>query len=522
MARGHPQLWATDDTELQATRDGRQVTMTHNDRHLWAADNLEMLASLDSGSVRLVYLDPPFNSGRSYEALLGVSDLGHRRRDAFVDTWRWGDSTDRQLRALSQEVPRKVAEFLDAIVSVLGRCDLAAYLVMIAPRLIEAHRVLANDGALFLHCDPSASHYLKVLLDLVFGPDNFRNEVIWKRTHAHSGSRRFGPVHDVILFYSRASSYTWNQLYSPYSQAYIDKYFRNSDERGRYQLITCTGPGPRPGTRAHYAWRGVWPPSNRHWAWTEDKMEALEADGRIVYSSNGTPRLKRYVDDGEGTRLQDLWLDINPLSAHSAERTGYETQKPTELLERIIESMTQPGDLVVDPFGGSGTTAVAAERLGRSWQIADVSLLASALSLSRVRARGCASAIALHGFPETARTALSLRRDDPTAYAVWGTSMLATLLNREDTDPDLASGTGLWPGTAGAEAIVSWVPLTDQAVARNSRSKRVDRAFLLAAETDLAKALQSVNPDAVPVTTVELSACVTAAARRFGSALAAA
>lgn len=519
MARGDPQLFAADDMETMATRDGRQVTMTQRDRQLFAADNMEMLAALDAGSVRLVYLDPPFNSGRSYEALLGVSGLGHRRSGAFVDSWRWNDTTDGQLRAISKGGPRQVAEFLEAIVSTLGRCELAAYLVMIAPRLIEARRVLADDGALFLHCDPSASHYLKVLLDLIFGPDNFRNEVIWKRTHAHSGSRRFGPVHDVILFYSRTAAYNWNQLYTPYSREYIDKYFRNTDERGRYQLITCNAPGARPGTRAHYAWRGVWPPSNRHWAWTEDKMEAYEAEGRIVYSSNGTPRLKRYVDDGEGTRLQDLWLDINPLGAHSAERTGYETQKPAELLERIIEATTQAGDLVVDPFGGSGTTAVAAERLGRSWQIADVSLLASALSLSRVRALGCAAAIALHGFPESTKSALTLRRDDPIAYAVWGTSMLATLLDREDTDPDLASGSGLWPGETGAEAIVSWVPLTDRAVERSARPKRVDRALFLAAGPGSAATLEALTATAVPVTTVELSACVAPAAHQFGSAL---
>jgi hypothetical protein len=493
-----------------------------SDRQLWAEDNLQMLGALDDGEARLVYLDPPFNSGRSYEALLGVSELGHRRRDAFQDSWRWDDTAEGELRRLTAQAPREVGEFLQAIVSTLGKCDLTAYLVMIAPRLIEARRVLASDGALFLHCDPSASHYLKVLLDLVFGPDNFRNEVIWKRTHAHSSSRRFGPVHDVILFYSRTSSYSWRQLYAPYGQDYIDKYFRNSDERGRYQLITCTAPGARPGTRAHYAWHGVWPPSNRHWAWTADKMEEADAEGRLAYSSNGTPRLKRYVDDGEGTRLQDLWLDINPLGAHANERTGYETQKPVKLLERIIEATTQPGDLVVDPFGGSGTTAVAAERLGRSWQIADVSLLASSLSLSRVRTSGCNLPIELHGFPADVAAARDLRRADATAYAVWGTALLATLLNRQDTDPDLASGLGSWADKGRPEALLSWVPLTIRARRREAPKTQADRALILIADSASGELEKAFEQSGTPVTLVKLEACTTASARRFGSALVAA
>lgn len=498
------------------------MTTKHVDRHIWVDDNLEMLRTVATGSARLAYLDPPFNSGRSYEALLGVSDLGRRRRDAFKDTWRWSDDTEAELRRLTSEAPSQVAEILRAFASTLGKSELAAYLVMIAPRLVEARRVLAEDGSLFLHCDPSASHYLKVLLDLIFGVENFRNEVIWKRTHAHSSSRRFGPVHDVILFYSRSANYSWNQLYVPYSKDYLDKYFRHSDDRGPYQLITCTAPGARPGTRAHYQWRGVWPPSNRHWAWTEDKMEAAEAEGRLVYSSNGTPRLKRYVDDGEGTKLQDLWLDINPLSAHSAERTGYETQKPVELLERIIEATTQPGDLVIDPFGGAGTTAVAAERLGRSWQIADISLMAGALSLARVRASGYSDAVELHGFPASTVAARTLRDNDPTGYAVWGTAMLSTLLNRRDTDPDLASGLGSRSVKGLLERLVSWVPLTTRTSGRTAPTGVADRAIILIADAgaaELAKAFESSN---TPVMLVTLDACTAPLARRLGSGLAAA
>ena len=497
--------------------------MPQFERELWAADNLRMLGSLDDGAARLVYLDPPFNSGRSYEALLGVSEGGRRQSEAFNDTWRWDEDAESQLACLRQVVKREVAEVVETVVSTVGRCELAAYLVMIAPRLTEAHRVLADNGSLFLHCDPSGSHYLKVLLDVVFGPDNFRNEVIWKRTHAHSGSRRFGPVHDVILFYSRTSSYTWNQLYSPYSDEYIMKYFRNEDERGRYQLITCTAPGARPGTRAHYKWRGIWPPPNRHWAWTKEKMEEAEAEGRIAYSSNGTPRLKRYIQDGQGTRLQDLWLDINPLGAHAVERTGYETQKPVALLERIIESTTEPGDLVIDPFGGSGTTAVAAERLGRAWQLSDSSLLASALSLSRIRTDGCSAPVVLHGFPANEVEARRLRSADPTTYAVWGTSILATLLNRKDTDPKLASGNGNWSSTEGASTeLLSWVPLATTSIHRQPPKQRVDRVLILAADQQSKALAESFQDCATPVTLVDMASCTTPETRRLGSALVAA
>lgn len=248
-------------------------------------------------------------------------------------------------------------------------------------------------------------------------------------------------------------------------------------------------------------------------------MEVFEAEGRIVYSGNGTPRFKRYVDDGEGTRLQDLWLDINPLGAHSNERTGYETQKPLELLARIIASTTDPEDLVLDPFCGSGTTAVAAEQLGRSWQVADASLLASSLALSRLRTNGCASDVQLYGFPDGVSAARSLRKEDPTAFAVWGTAMLSTLLNRDDTDPDLASGNGQRCSHGREERLVSWVPLTDRAVKRDLSTARFDRGLLLAANRRAESLVSEFGGD-VPLTLVRLEDCVTAPARRRGTALA--
>ena len=522
MTKHRPNLLPAQALREYLRVDALEEPTARVDRHIWARDNIEALSSIEEGTARLVYLDPPFNSGRAYEALLGISDLGLRQRKAFDDIWLWDCEAEAQFDRLRMDAGREVAEFVGTIVATLGRCDLAAYLVMIAPRLIQARRLLADNGALFLHCDPSSSHYLKILLDLVFGPDNYRNEVIWKRTHAHSGSRRFGPVHDVILFYSRTSNYLWNQQFAPYSSDYITKYFRNEDERGRYQLITCTAPGARPGTRAHYEWYGAWPPPNRHWAWTKEKMQELEADDRIVYSSNGTPRLKRYVEDGKGTKLQDLWLDINPLSAHSAERTGYETQKPAALLSRIIEATTDQGDLVVDPFGGSGTTAVAAERLGRSWVIADRSLLAAALTLSRVRQESCPAPINLHGFPASVTEAERLLRNDPTTYAVWGTSILSTLLDRNDTDPTLASGNGIWTSPDTSARLLSWVSLKGGPVQTTRSTINVDHVLFLAGDLRADNLASAAHLGNTPVTIFDLTDCTTEEALRFGSALAAA
>ncbi len=431
-------------------------------RSLHVADNLDLLRSLPGESVGLIYLDPPFNSGRSYDL------VSRRRRDrdagrtvAFSDAFSWSEETELTLRALPSLVPADVAELVRVLASTLGRRDLTAYLVMMAPRVVEMRRVLADHGSLYLHCDPAASHYLKALLDAVFGPANFRNEIVWKRTHAHSGSRRFGPVHDTILFYSKTSRYRWNPGYSDYPQAYLDRYYTHEDARGRYQLITCTAPGDREGTRAHYEWRGQWPPPGRHWAWKFEQMEAFAQQGRLVHSANGVPRLKRYTDDAPGVQLQDIWADINRLDAHSDERVGFETQKPVDLLARIIEASSDPGDVVLDPFAGSGTTLVTAERLNRGWIGADQSILASSISLARVRQEVDAKGIDLHGFPEDRTAAFQLLHDEPVAFGLWGTSMMATLADRRGRDTSVMTGSGQLRVNRRAVQLLSWVPLED-------------------------------------------------------------
>jgi len=434
-------------------------------RSLIASDNVEAMAQLAPANAGLVYLDPPFNSGRLYEAVVAPRAAGRRHRtDAFQDQWSWSDGVKQALTELDEFVPPRVAQFVGDIARALDYSDLAAYLVMMTPRLGEAHRVLADNGSLYLHCDPAASHYLKLILDQLFGPDNFRNEVIWKRTHAHSSSRRYGPVHDVILFFSKSAKYVWNPIYSEYQSSYIEKHFTHEDEKGRYQLITCNAPGDRTGTRAHYEWNGQYPPPGRHWAWKREQMEAFEREGRLVHSSNGVPRLKRYTDDGAGVPVQDIWSDINRLDAHSDERVGYDTQKPLALLDRIISASTEPGALVVDPFCGTGTTLVAAERLGREWIGIDASLLAASMSLARVRQEVHLKQVSLSGFPRDEASAQRLLRDEPGTFGIWGASMLGTLADRKASNESITAGTGRLRVEGKTLQLLSWVPTEDAPV----------------------------------------------------------
>ncbi len=438
-------------------------TSQRTTRRVTVGDNLDSLAALTAGSVGLVYLDPPFNSGRMYQSRVG---RGAASADAFGDVWTWDDQSVGLMRSLPDHMPAAGAAMVTALVNQLGPVPLAAYLVSIAARLGQAYRLLGTTGSLYLHVDPAASHYLKIVLDSIFGGQNFRNEIVWRRTHAHSGSRRYGPIHDSVLFYSRSDSYVWNQQYSPYTSEYIDTYFRQFDQRGAYQAITCTGPGDRFGTLAHYEWKGQLPPPGRHWAWVKSEMERLEAAGRLVYSRNGVPRLKRYVDDGQGVRLQDIWNDISPLAAHSAERLGYDTQKPVALLERIIASSSEPGSIVLDPYAGTGTTAVAAERLGRGWHTMDLSAFAGGLTLARARAENPLADIALDGLPSDVRAARALMKRDPLGYGAWATALLATHLDRSSHESSVAVGTRSWGNSA-----VGLVPL-DKATDVVPRTRR--------------------------------------------------
>ena len=406
---------------------------------LYYGDNLDILRQhLPDESVDLVYLDPPFNSNANYNVLFKEQsgEASPAQIRAFTDTWEWTQEAE---RTYEQEIitnlgtPANVKDMISAFRQFIGSNPMMAYLVMMTPRLVELRRVLKPTGSIYLHCDPTASHYLKLLMDTVFGPENFRTEITWKRTSAHSdarqGRRQHGRVHDLILFYSMSDSWTWNQLYTEYDQDYVDQFYRHVEpETGRrYQLGDLTGPGGEVRGNPAYEVMGV----TRYWRFSEEQMNNLIAEGRIVQLRPGTvPRYKRYLDEMPGVPLQDLWTDIGPIASQAKERLGYPTQKPQALLERIIQASSNEGDVVLDPFCGCGTAVAAAENLKRRWIGIDVTHLAVALMKSRLR-----TAFDLHpgadyevvGEPADVGSARALAEQDRYQFQYWAMSLLEAL-----------------------------------------------------------------------------------------------
>jgi DNA modification methylase len=357
---------------------------------LYYGDNLDILRRyVADESVDLVYLDPPFNSNQNYNVLFAERD-GSRAAaqiQAFEDTWEWSLEAEAEYTEVVQRGGRP-SEVLQAFRTFLGTSDMMAYLAMMAPRLIELQRVLKSTGSLYLHCDPTASHYLKILLDAVFGPQEFCNEIVWKRTSAHSSARRYGPVHDVLLFYSKSDNYTWNNQFQPYEQEYLDTFFDHVDPDGRrWKRMDLTGAGTRNGETGE-VWRGIdVTAKGRHWAYPPSELDQLDAAGRIHWpkKANGMPRLRQYEDDMQGVPLQDVWTDIRPLHNLAAERLHFQTQKPEALLARIIASSSKTGDHVLDPFCGCGTAIAAAQKMSRRWTGIDITHLAITLIKNRLR-----------------------------------------------------------------------------------------------------------------------------------------
>ena len=375
--------------------------------HLYFGDNLDILRQrIDDESVDLIYLDPPFNSNATYNVLFRErsGEESAAQITAFDDTWRWSMESELAYQDVVTQQGGKVGELLAAMRAFLGQNDMMAYLTMMAQRMVELHRVLKPTGSIYLHCDPTASHYLKLLMDAVFGADNFRNEIVWKRTGSHGGAKRWGPVHDVILFYTASDNSKWNRSFQRYSLEYINDYYKYEDKRGRYRLVSLTGAGTRTGDSGN-EWRGVNPTeSGRHWAVprkslqgaypdradlgelsTQEKLDLLDDADLIHWPLRGkVPQQKRYIDESPGVPIQDIVSDINPIGSQARERLGYPTQKPEALLERIINASSNEGDVVLDPFCGCGTAVAAAERLNRRWIGIDITHLAITLIRHRL------------------------------------------------------------------------------------------------------------------------------------------
>jgi len=315
---------------------------------VFCGNNLIHLARMPAECVDLVYIDPPFNSNRNYEVF-------------------WGETGE-------------VRAFEDRHEST------RAYIEFMRPRCVELHRVLRKTGSLYYHCDWHASHYVKAMLDQIFGENGFQNEIVWKRSSAHSdarqGSKHYGRVHDTIFFYTKGDDYAWNQLYTPLSSGYVDSHYRHTDENGRFRWDNLTGPGGASKGNPRYEVLGVM----GYWRYKPERMQQLIKEGRVAIPPNGTkPALKRYLEDSKGLPLQSVWDDLPPVNSQAKEAQGYPTQKPVALLERIIKASSDYGDIVLDAFCGCGTALVAAQRLDRRWIGIDVSPTACRVMADRLR-----------------------------------------------------------------------------------------------------------------------------------------
>ena len=401
-------------------------------------DNLKWLRDkkiFPDASVDLVYLDPPFKSDANYNVLFKEdSGLASQAQfHAFTDTWNWADAAQTYAEFIDACENTAVVEMVEALHSFLKNSPMMAYLAMMAPRLVELHRVLKPTGSLYLHCDPTASHYLRMILDGIFGQKNFRNEMIWPRTNAHNiASNHFSRVHDTIFFYSKTDDYTWNHQYGEFSPQQLERYFPDS-ETGRLitgQDLTMTGNKTR-----NFEWRGSKPPANRGWGLSLEELEKLWADGMILKKKDGSPRLdgrKVFLDEKKGKPTSDIWMDIERVGNTAQERLGYATQKPQALLERIIEASSNKGDIVLDPFCGCGTTVHAAQKLGRQWIGIDVTYIAINLIKNRLAdAFGDRVEFEERGQPTTFEEAKELARLDKWQFQQWALSLIKALPLRE-------------------------------------------------------------------------------------------
>ena len=371
------------------------------DKTIWTGDNLDILRGMNSECVDLIYLDPPFNSNQDYAAPVGSAAAGA----AFKDTWTLDDLDEAWMGLIADEQPA-LANVVKTARLTHGK-GMQSYLTMMAVRLMEMHRVLKPTGSIYLHCDPTASHYLKLLMDSINGASNFMAEITWKRTSTHSDSRTFGNVADTILFYG--DQINTNDVRVPYDPEYVARFYRYDDDDGRglYRLDNMTSPNPRPNLT--YEWRGHQPPV-KGWRYSQETMSKLHDEGRIWYPDKPKqrPQLKRYLNEMPGKLADNVWTDIPPINSQAKERVGYPTQKPLALLERIIKASSNEGDIVLDPFCGCATACVAADKLGRKWVGIDIS--PKAVELVNMRLQQSMGSLFHHGYV-TARADIPRRTD---------------------------------------------------------------------------------------------------------------
>ncbi|MEX2167421.1 MAG: DNA methyltransferase [Methyloceanibacter sp.] len=397
---------------------------------LYFGDNLWHLGEMSDESVDLIYLDPPFNSQAQYNVFFRTpeGEASEAQAEAFRDTWTWDDDTelafDEIIRSGGAAVP-----VIDALRSYLKESDLMAYLVMMTSRLTHLHRVLRPTGTIYLHCDPTASHYLKLVMDGIFGPGRFRNEISWRRSQPKGhATRNFSNARDILLRYTKGDDWTFNPIFVEHDPEYVKGFYRHEDSDGRrYRLDNLANPNKnRPNLT--YEFLGV----RRVWRWTKERMEQAYRDGRVVQTRLGAvPQFKRYLDEMKGTLITNDWDDIEHLHGSDSEFLGYPTQKPLALLERIIAASSNPDQLVLDPFCGCGTTIEAAQNLERQWVGVDVTHYAISLIDNRLRASFPSLKINIEGRPEDLEAARALAENDPYQFQWWANWLVGVQNYRE-------------------------------------------------------------------------------------------
>jgi DNA modification methylase len=416
------------------------------DQTLFYGDNLEVMRRyIKDETVDLCYIDPPFNSKRNYNQIynnIGFEDRAQAQ--AFIDTWVWDERANEgfsEILANDQgRFTQQTVDLIKGLQPVLKKGSLLAYLVSMTLRITEIHRILKPTGSFYFHCDPTASHYLKIVLDAIFvsqsqGGD-YKNEIIWPRTNAHNiASKYFARVQDTILFYVKSDKYIWNPIFTEFSPQQLKRYFRDP-VTGRMvtgQDLTMTGNAQR-----NFTWRGTTPPPHRGWGFAEEQLEELWAQGLILTKQDGTPRLdgrKVFLDEKLGKPLGSVWADIERIGNTSAERLGYPTQKPEALLERIIMASSNEGDVVFDAYCGCGTTIAVAQRLHRKWIGIDITYQSIALILRRLEAqygKNILDIVNLNGIPRdmSAAVALAHKRDDRVRKEFEKWAVLTYTINR--------------------------------------------------------------------------------------------
>ena len=433
----------------------KKIIMQKIDKKIYYGDNLEIMKTMGDNSVDLIYLYPPFNSNFNYNAIYrDITGKPLKEQNiAFTDTWE----LDAEKQHLAGQLPILMrqygiddlqADFWQAWIKALQKSPdrasraMLAYIIYMAVRLLEMKRLLKATGSIYLHCDDAASHYLKILMDTIFAKENFRNEIIWKRTSSKNNSKRWGRIHDTIFFYTASDEYTWNVIYKDYEKDYIEKTFRYKDKRGRYGTGDLTGADKTAGSSG-VAWRGINPSDiGRHWAIpkklllqiiteqeaeqlsTLQKLDILDKEGFIHWpkSKMGKPMYKKYLHLQDGLPVQDIISDIPPLSAKSKARMGFPTQKPQKLLERIIECSSSKGDVVFDPFCGCGTSIYAAEKLGRKWLGCDIEIIAIDLIKNRLKEQTKlieGKHYTIDGIPVDTQQGIEKWQNNPFAFEKW-------------------------------------------------------------------------------------------------------